>query len=232
MKLRLIQSFILLVVAAGAILGAVSWIFDGSGDVKTAWAAIEARQYDQSVRLATRAIKFGKLNTEDLSSAFECRASASMRTDHFDHALEDLDRIVALRPSYAGGYFLRGEVRLRQKEFEPALADINRGVALADPDGKSPNRFLAKRYAQRGVARLGLKAVDDAMADFNHSLELDPNVPDTYYFRSFAFERQKQLPLALADMEKAVKMYNSNIFALPHGDWLYRLQQLQERAKQ
>src|ERR1039457_5936573 len=103
MRLRFIQMFVLIAVAAGVFWGAVSWIFDGANDVKTAWAAIEARQYDQSTRLATRAMKFGRLNTEDLSSAFECRANASMHTDHLDHALEDLDRIVALRPNYSGG---------------------------------------------------------------------------------------------------------------------------------
>jgi tetratricopeptide (TPR) repeat protein len=138
---------------------------------------------------------------------------------------------VALRPDYAGGYFLRGEARLRQKKFEQALTDLNQGFKIADPDGKSPSRFLAKRYAQRGVTRLGMKDVDGAMADFNHSLELGPNVPDTYYFRSFAFERQKLLPQALADMETAVKIQESNIFSLPHGDWLYRLEQLRGRVK-
>ncbi|MGD1100671.1 MAG: hypothetical protein ABSA59_01285 [Terriglobia bacterium] len=231
MRLRVIRMFIFVAAAAGVIWGAVSWMFEGANDVKTAWAAIEAREYDQSIRLATRAIRFGRLDTEDLSSAFECRATASMRTDHLDHALEDLDRIVAMRSDYAGGYFLRGEVRLRQMKFEQALADLNRGFEIADPSGKSESRFLARRYAQHGVAKLGLKDVDGAMTDFNHSLELNPNAPETYYFRSFAFERQKQLPQALADMEKAVKIYDSNIFALPHADWLYRLQQLRERAK-
>ena len=232
MRLRVIQSIVFLAVAAGVIWGAVSWMFEGAGDVKTGWAAIEARQYDQSIRLATRAIRFGKLDTENLSSALECRATASLRTNELGHALEDLDRIVALRPDYAGGYFLHGEARLRQKKFDEALADINQGIKISDPDGKSQSRFLAKRYAQRGVARLGQKDVEGAMADFNHSLELNPDVPDTYYFRSFAFERQKQLPQALADMEKAVKIYDSNIFAVPRGDWLYRLQQLQEWVKQ
>ena len=109
MRLRVIRMFIFVAAAAGVIWGAVSWMFEGANDVKTAWAAIEAREYDQSIRLATRAIRFGRLDTEDLSSAFECRATASMRTDHLDHALEDLDRIVAMRSDYAGGYFLRGK---------------------------------------------------------------------------------------------------------------------------
>jgi len=232
MTLRRIQSLVLLAAAVGVIWGAVNWMFNGADDVKAAWAGIEAREYDQSVRFATRALKFGRLAPDDLRSALECRATASMRTDHFDHALQDLDRIVALQPDYAGGHFLRGEVRVRQKQFEQALADINQGLKIADPDGKSENRYLAKRYAQRGVAKLGLKDVGGAMADFNHSLELNPNAPETYYFRSFAFERQNQLAQALADMEKAEQMYDSNIFALPRGDWLYRLQRLREKAKQ
>ena len=232
MRLRVIQRFVFLAVAAGVIWGAVSWMFQGANDVQTAWAAIEAREYDQSIRLATRGIRFGRLGTEDLSSALECRATASLRMGELSHAIEDLDRIVALRPDYAGGYFLRGEVRLRENNYEQALTDLNQGFKIADPDGKSRNRFLAKRYAQRGVAKLAQKDVDGAMADFNHSLELNPDVPDTYYVRSFAFERQKLLPQALADMETAVKMHDRNVFSLPQGDWLYRLEQLRERARQ
>jgi tetratricopeptide (TPR) repeat protein len=229
--LRLIQPVVLIVVAVGVIGGAVAWIFGGANDVKAAWDAIEAREYDQAIRLATRAIRFGRLTGEDLSRAFECRATASMRTDQLGHALEDLGRIVTVRPDYAGGYFLRGEVRLRQKDYDQALSDLNQGIKIADPDGKSPNRFLAKRYAHRGVVWLGKKDVDHALADFNRSLDLNPKAAETYYFRSFAFERQKLLPQALADMETAVKIYDSNIFSLPRGDWLYRLEQLRQRAK-
>jgi len=32
-------------------------------------------------------------------------------------------------------------------------------------------------------------------------------------------------------METAVKIYDSNIFSLPRGDWLYRLEQLRQRTK-
>ena len=38
-----------------------------------------------------------------------------MRMDQLSHEREDLDRIVTLRPDYAGGYFLRGDVRVRPR---------------------------------------------------------------------------------------------------------------------
>ena len=206
-------------------------LFEGDKDVKYAWSAIEAREFDQAVRLATRAIRFGGLTGENLSSALECRATASMRVDQLSHALEDLDRIVTLRPDYAGGYFLRGEVRLRLKDFDPALADLNQGMKIADPNGDSSSQFLGKRYAHRGVAWLGKKDTEQALADLNHAVALDPRRAESYYFRSFAYQRKEMLPEALADMEVAVKLHDRSIFSIPSGEWLYRLEQLRSKVK-
>jgi len=214
-----------------ATLGACGCVFEGDKDVKYAWSALEAREYDQAIRLATRAIRFGGIAGEGLSSALECRATAALRMEQLGHALEDLDRIVTLRPDYAGGYFLRGEVRLRQKDYDPALADLNQGFKIADPDGKSSNQFLGKRYAHRGVAWLGKKDAEQALADLNHAVALDPNRAESYYFRSFAYQRKKMLPEALADMEAAVKLHDSSIFSIPSGEWLYRLEQLRSKVK-
>ena len=212
-------------------LGTCGCLFNGEKDVKYAWSAIEAREFDQAVRLATRAIRFGGLTGENLSSALECRATASMRVNQLSHALEDLDRIVTLRPDYAGGYFLRGEVRMRLKDFDPALADLNQGMKIADPNGDSSSQFLGKRYAHRGVTWLGKKDTEQALADLNHAVALDPRRAESYYFRSFAYQRKRMLPEALFDMEVAVKLHDSNIFSMPKGDWLYRLYQLRERVK-
>ena len=212
-------------------LGTCGCLFNGEKDVKYAWSAIEAREFDQAIRLATRASRFGGLTGENLSSALECRATASMRMDQLGHALEDLDRIVSLRPDYAGGYFLRGDVRLRQKQYDTALADLNQGMKIADPKGDSSNQFLGKRYAARGVAWLGKKDVEQALADLNHAVALDPKRAESYYFRSFAFQRKRMLPEALADMEVAVKLHDSSIFSIPSGEWLYRLKQLRSKVK-
>jgi tetratricopeptide (TPR) repeat protein len=212
-------------------VGTSGCIFNGDQDVKYAWSAVEAREFDQAIRLATRAIRFGGLTSENLSSALECRATASMRRDQLGHALEDLDRIVSLRPDYAGGYFLRGDVRLRQKQYDTALADLNQGMKIADPKGASSNQFLGKRYAARGVAWLGKKDVEQALADLNQAIALDPRRAESYYFRSFAYQRKGMLPEALADMEVAVKLHDSNIFSMPSGEWLYRLEQLRGKVK-
>ena len=212
-------------------LGTCGCLFNGENDVKYAWSAVEAREFDQAVRLATRAIRFGGLTGENLSSALECRATASMRVDQLSHALEDLDRIVTLRPDYAGGYFLRGDVRLRQKEYDAALADLSQGMKIADPKGDSSSQFLGKRYAARGVAWLGKKDVEQALADLNHAVALDPRRAESYYFRSFAYQRKGMLPEALADMEVAVKLHDSSIFSIPSGEWLYRLEQLRSKVK-
>ena len=93
-------------------------------------------------------------------------------------------------------------------------------------------QFLGKRYAARGVAWLGKKDVEQALADLNHGVALDPRRAESYYFRSFAYQRKGMFPEALADMEVAVKLHDSSIFSIPSGGWLYRLSQLREKVRQ
>ncbi|HNW34237.1 MAG TPA: hypothetical protein PKM25_04845, partial [Candidatus Ozemobacteraceae bacterium] len=136
-----------------------------------------------------------------LGSAYECRATANSQKDKYDRALADLDKLVELRPGYAGAYLTRGDVLLHARDFDRALADIDRGLQIADPKGESKSAFLAKRYISRGSIWLAKNAAAKAMADFDRALVLEPASLDARMGRSYVLESLGQKREALIEME-------------------------------
>lgn len=205
--LLIIAGFVALIFAAGC-------VFDGEADVDVAWSALKKGDLNQSIRFASRAINFGGLSGEKLGSAYECRAAANRDKNELDRALADLDRLVALRPDYAGGYLARGEVLFRAKSHDRALADMDQGLKLVDPSGNAKAVSLARRYVIRGNIRLVKKDADGAMADYEHALSLDPASFDARMGRSLVLETRGQKREALAEMELVCQAASKN-FSLP-----------------
>lgn len=205
--LLLVMGFIPLIFAAGC-------VFDGEADVDTAWGALNKGDPNQAIRFASRAITFGNLSGEKLGSAYECRAAANRDRNEFDRALADLDKLVALRPEYAGGYLARGEALYRAKAHDRALADMDRGLELADPSGTGKGASLARRYFIRGNIRLVKKDADGAMADYEHALAIDPSSLDARMGRSYVLEARGRKREALAEMELVCQAASKN-FSLP-----------------
>lgn len=187
-------------------------IFDGESDVNIAWSALKKGDLNQSIRFSSRAINFGGLSGEKLGSAYECRASASSRKKEYSRALSDLDKLVELRPTYAGGYLIRGETLFQAGEHDRALADIDRGLQIADPKGDSKSVFLAKRYVVRGNVRLAKNDAAAAMADFDRALALEPASLDARMGRSFVLEALGRKREALAEMELVWQVVSKKVF--------------------
>lgn len=59
-------------------------------------------------------------------------------------------------------------------------------------------------WSNRGSVRIGQYKLKEAIADFNHSIELAPEYPDSYLNRGIAYEGQKRWEQALADYEQVL----------------------------
>ncbi|MBP7633104.1 hypothetical protein KBA41_02960 [Candidatus Ozemobacteraceae bacterium] len=205
---------LLLVMGITSLLFAPGCVFNGENDVDTAWSALKKGDSHQAIRFASRAINFGGLSGEKLGSAYECRAAANRNRYEFDRALADLDKLVALRPEYAGGYLARGEVLFQAKVPDRALADMDQGLRLADPSGNAKGASLARRYFIRGNIRLVKKDADGAMADYEHALSIDPTSLDARMGRSYVLQARGQKREALAEMELVCQAASKN-FSIP-----------------
>ena len=66
-------------------------------------------------------------------------------------------------------------------------------------------------YYNAGFEALHKKKYDEALADFNKVIELNPNYADAYFYRAFIFESAKQYhDKAIADYSKAVELNPNN----------------------
>lgn len=90
-------------------------------------------------------IRSGKLNNDDLASAYYHRGSRKDDLDDEDGAIADFNQAIKLKPDYAPAYNNRGIVKGKKGDLDGAIADFNRAIAL-DPNSD-------KAYQNRGYAK-------------------------------------------------------------------------------
>jgi hypothetical protein len=73
----------------------------------------------------------------------------------------------------------------------------------------NPNNYMA--FAQLGVALTNEEKLDQAVAMFQKSLELDPKYPDTYNNLGIVYVKLGQLEEASANFKKAIQIRPSNV---------------------
>ncbi|MFA6318187.1 MAG: tetratricopeptide repeat protein, partial [Elusimicrobiota bacterium] len=154
-------------------------------------------------------------------------------TGKLDEALPRLDQAIALDPTLAPAFSLRGIIRKHQKtgdqglsDFEAAIrldpslteARVNRGIlrfAAQDPAGSiedftaalAANPSLPDALFWRARARLTMQDTDASLADMSRFLELDPNHTDALTIRGMTYAgRKKDYEKAVADLSRIVEL--------------------------
>jgi len=153
------------------------------------------------------------------------RGDESLKNKHFDKAIDDCTKAIALDPNNAGAYATRGEAFRMKSQYDKAIDDCTKAIAL-DPNN-------AGAYATRGEAFLENKQFDKAVDDFNKAIELDPNCPlkdnlnkakeelkkaasteaKAYLESGIAYREKGNCDQAIADLTQAIKLDPNNATA-------------------
>lgn len=164
---------------------------------------------DKSAKSESPAIAITeKGNTKDESkgSAYHplgIRGAEKFNKGDFDGAISDLQNAIDLDPDRAAGYkaalsqtFSRRSVsRYHQGNLQGALADANKAIDVAPtPDGGIHNF--------RGAVLVELKRFDEALRDFDKSIEISPNAT-AYANRGDLYKRRGDKKKADSDYERA-----------------------------
>lgn len=212
-----------------------------SPDMPLAEIAIEDRAVLR--RRTARLLRRGPPTTDeiDAESLFD-RASAAP-PDRSAQAIADLDRAIALRPSFAAAYVLRGLLRFRSEgsaASAAALRDFDTAIALCPTDAIAyNNRGLIHRargdlhaarrdydqavrllpgYAgalvNRGLIQRALGDSAAALADFDAAVIADPDFAPAYIERGL-------LRRSLGDLEGAAEDYEQAIALAPDSAVAY-----------
>jgi tetratricopeptide (TPR) repeat protein len=138
------------------------------------------------------------------------RGRAHAADKKLNPALEDLNKVIELKPELVDAYVERGIVFTQARRFDDAIGDLNRAIEL-DPSN-------AKAYAMRATARFqtggaaGADATvnaeinDAALNDANQALQLAPNDPVALSIRGGIYEALYRTDEGMADYRKALAL--------------------------
>jgi tetratricopeptide (TPR) repeat protein len=166
-------------------------------------ALTEQKKFDAAIAAHDRAIQLdpdrpqfyaerGRTNLE------RARSYLVISGTHLTMALADLDKAVAMNPSLAPAYYIRGLVHLERRDPDKAITDLSTAVAL--------NRRFAPAYTVRGRAFAQKGDHDRAIADYSKALELDPKHGEPWYRRAASWKGKGEFDRALADLNEAIRL--------------------------
>ena len=161
---------------------------------------------EQTIEACTIVITSGRVNMEDLATAFKNRGNAYDDKGQNDLAIEDYDHAIAINPNDADALNNRGTSYRAKGKYDLAVLDYDQAIKLIPNNAKAlSNRCFAKALADR---------LEQGLADCNESLRLRPGDANTLASRGFAYLKLKRYEAALADYDAALLIYPGNPYTL------------------
>lgn len=174
-------------------------LFTDASAVNLAWVDIKLGRSDDAFKLMDAEVaRFDPQNSLFALTAFEQRSQLHALAFQYDAAIADLDLAIQyclsssrVTPTYCARYYTRrGQSYLLLYEWDKVAADYNKALEL-DPT-------YADAYFYRGVLyysilQTGQAMYNDALADFQHYLELAPNGEHAADATRYATDIQTQM---------------------------------------
>ena len=151
------------------------------------------------------------LNTQ-FADAYNNRGDVRARRGKLDEAIADFSEAIRIAPFELQAYENRADVYSRQKKPEQAVADYTEIIqqtlksAAASGPNVHPGAKLAQIYRKRSAALLSLERFDEALADADEAVSLNPDDADTYLVRSQIHLKKRQFSAADADQHRAAQV--------------------------
>nr|ABZ06453.1 putative TPR domain protein [uncultured marine microorganism HF4000_010I05] len=144
------------------------------------------------------------------------RASQSIdeAIQNYQLSIEKFTEAIRLVPENDAYYAFRGDSYFRLERYEEALNDIDHAIRIGT---ESPTGVFWAHCLSRGITNIELGQNQRAVQDFDKAIELNPNDPMIYAYRSIAYRNLDQAANADADEETALRLQ----FEAP--TWLYKL---------
>lgn len=163
----------------------------------------------------------------DFPEAYYNRGLAHAARDDYDLAIADWNQVLLLRPGVVRAYFSRGSAYYMQGEIDKAIADFDQaierssgfssqwwetaaghgvdGIPAVLQDSLSAVD-LSTAYTYRGAAYLDKGQVDQALADLDKAIELQPSLALAYFARGVAYYYVGDYEQAIADLNTVLEL--------------------------
>ena len=128
--------------------------------------------FESSLKLAEEFESREIQNSLAMTYFFKAMTYIEMKTN-FKMAIEDLSRVIELKPKFSEAYTNRGSVYLYLDDLEQAIKNFTQAIEV------NPVEFVA--YNNRGLAYASINKLDQALSNFNESIKANPQSPIAYY---------------------------------------------------
>ena len=184
--------------------------------------------YQQVIELLSNEI------LEDYKSAelYEERAKSYFYLGQINEAIQDLNKIIDLKPGDAFAYYNRGIAWSNIGKYEKAIDDYTKAIELKlDYADAYYNRGIewvkkgeyekaindytkaidlkpayAKAYNNRGIAKNKKGECEEAIDDYTKAIDLKPDYADAYYNRGIEWVKKGEYEKAINDYTKAIEL--------------------------
>jgi protein O-mannosyl-transferase len=155
--------------------------------------AVASKNYDEAKKTYTAALKYNP----NESNLFIGLAEAYFNEKNMDSCGYYIKASLLANPSSEahGNYAIFLE---NNDKPDSALAEYGRAIAL------SPASFL--QYLHRGQLYKRLNQWSEALNDLNYAIQLNPDIGESYYARSFCDTQQGRMQDAVTDIKKALSL--------------------------
>ncbi|MBI5251901.1 MAG: tetratricopeptide repeat protein [Desulfomonile tiedjei] len=165
---------------------------------------MKAGSFPEAVEAYSTALNLLESDKKNSRVVTLARAHAFFDQGKLDDSLQDINSIIQSEnvdgETLASSLHLRGRLHLRRGHERSALADFT--AAIKTPHESYTLRAIS--FANRGIIFLNLGKSDDAISDFNKSIELDPNSGYAYAGRGLAYLRLDKIDAARQNAEIAL----------------------------
>ena len=200
--------------------------------IKRADSKVTAQDYQGAIKDYTLAIG---MKPDKLAPIHMLRGSVHVMTNNDKLAFADFDQAVKLAPNDAETYRVRAFFFSSNLFSEKAIADYEKALAL-NPKNPEPYSRIAyiyviqnnhseavkafsqylkmanaasisqKDYADRGLSYHAIGDYQNAIADFNQSIKIEPLYGSGYYYRGLTYQALGQKKEALADFKRTLEV--------------------------
>lgn len=150
-------------------------------------------EYDDAAESFSHAIE----KEPDEAEHYYDRSWSYCNLDKYEDAIVDMNKALEIEPKTSAFYYDRGRFEYWAERYKDAVVSLTRGIELKPTENK---------YLFRGNSYMALEEYDLALADFNSSIEIDPEFARAYYRRGILYKKMELLEKAAKDFEKAIEL--------------------------
>lgn len=165
------------------------------------WSHYNAGNYDEALADLDAAVE----HNSGYADTYYSRSVIHHRLGNSDRARDDLNRYLELKGKSWTAYYLRAQMYRRLDDTDRALADLKQAAALKPSESKV-GVLRALVLSDKGDHSAARTEIDKVLADGDEKA-------GAYYARALISYRDRQLPDAARDAEKAVSLQSDHAAA-------------------